>query len=89
MCESLGCNRVFKRKDARLKHYRKHHPELASDPVPRPERTKAGRPAPSDQEFTLSRVGSGLTGVDGQGELFVLEDEMLYKSMIIPGELEE
>jgi uncharacterized Zn-finger protein len=34
-CEDHRCGRVFKRRDARLKHYRKHHPELAAPFVPR------------------------------------------------------
>ena len=29
-CEDEDCDRVFRRQDARLKHYRKHHPHLAS-----------------------------------------------------------
>jgi hypothetical protein len=32
-CESDSCERVFKRQDARLKHYRKKHPNLAQGPV--------------------------------------------------------
>lgn len=32
-CEVHGCGRVFKRKDARLKHYRKHHPHLTQGPA--------------------------------------------------------
>jgi len=35
-CE--GCRKVFKRQDARLKHYRKHHPELSSGP-PNPRKS--------------------------------------------------
>lgn len=31
-CASPSCKTVFRRKDARLKHYRKHHSDLASDP---------------------------------------------------------
>ena len=34
-CEESGCMRTFKRKDARLKHYRKHHPHRADDAVQR------------------------------------------------------
>ncbi|KAF1976857.1 hypothetical protein BU23DRAFT_626400 [Bimuria novae-zelandiae CBS 107.79] len=35
-CKDPGCEASFKRQDARLKHYRKHHRELApSDPTPR------------------------------------------------------
>ncbi|KAI8936505.1 hypothetical protein NX059_006910 [Plenodomus lindquistii] len=32
-CEDANCDRVFCRKDARLKHYRKYHQELASGPA--------------------------------------------------------
>ncbi|KAI4641656.1 hypothetical protein J4E93_007754 [Alternaria ventricosa] len=31
-CEDLTCDKVFKRQDARLKHYRKYHPHLAAAP---------------------------------------------------------
>ncbi|KAF2732310.1 hypothetical protein EJ04DRAFT_339454 [Polyplosphaeria fusca] len=35
-CEEAGCGKMFKRQDARLKHYRRRHPKLASAPlVPR------------------------------------------------------
>jgi uncharacterized C2H2 Zn-finger protein len=35
-CEEGRCERIFRRKDARLKHYRKHHPWMAGGPpVPR------------------------------------------------------
>jgi hypothetical protein len=27
-CEACGCDKVYMRQDARLKHYRKRHPEL-------------------------------------------------------------
>jgi hypothetical protein len=32
-CEDEDCGRVFARKDARLKHYRKHHEKLGSSPA--------------------------------------------------------
>ncbi|KAF1364868.1 hypothetical protein EJ07DRAFT_151295 [Lizonia empirigonia] len=35
VCEDHLCPRSFKRKDARLKHYRNHHPALAADPISR------------------------------------------------------
>ncbi|KAF1837576.1 hypothetical protein BDW02DRAFT_577023 [Decorospora gaudefroyi] len=36
-CKAAGCSKRYKRQDARVKHYRKHHPELAPGPVlPRP-----------------------------------------------------
>jgi hypothetical protein len=39
LCEVLGCHRSFNRSDARLKHYRKHHPELSPRPIElRPQR---------------------------------------------------
>lgn len=34
-CQGADCKHKFKRTDARLKHYRKYHPHLASDP-PKP-----------------------------------------------------
>lgn len=34
-CEAGGCARVFRRQDARLKHYRKHHNDLAPAPIHR------------------------------------------------------
>ncbi|KAH7080298.1 hypothetical protein BKA63DRAFT_240427 [Paraphoma chrysanthemicola] len=34
-CEAEGCERVFKRQDARLKHYRNKHPHLYSAPARR------------------------------------------------------
>jgi hypothetical protein len=37
VCDDNTCAREFKRSDARVKHYRKHHPELASEYVPRPQ----------------------------------------------------
>ncbi|PSN72825.1 hypothetical protein BS50DRAFT_169656 [Corynespora cassiicola Philippines] len=30
-CEAEGCNKFFERSDARLKHYRKRHPDIRSD----------------------------------------------------------
>ncbi|KAF2648622.1 hypothetical protein K491DRAFT_239609 [Lophiostoma macrostomum CBS 122681] len=35
ICEEPSCGRTFKRKDARLKHYRNHHPHHAGPAVPR------------------------------------------------------
>jgi hypothetical protein len=32
-CEEAGCDSTFKRKDARLKHYRMHHPEFTTGPA--------------------------------------------------------
>lgn len=34
-CEEKSCARSFRRKDARLKHYRTAHPHLARPPIPR------------------------------------------------------
>ena len=67
VCESPSCGKVFQRKDARLKHYRKHHRELARDAVLRPKRIEVEVlphveiPPASDREFELFRVGSGLS----------------------------
>jgi hypothetical protein len=33
MCEDDDCDRVFRRQDARIKHYRKCHPQLTSGPA--------------------------------------------------------
>jgi hypothetical protein len=39
VCESVGCGKVFKRQDARLKHHRRRHPELQeADPKSRGRR---------------------------------------------------
>jgi hypothetical protein len=32
-CEDAGCSKSFQRQDARLKHYRKAHPQLAPGPA--------------------------------------------------------
>jgi hypothetical protein len=32
-CKAASCGKIFKRQDARLKHYRKQHPSLGSAPV--------------------------------------------------------
>ena len=40
LCDAERCDKRFKRKDARLKHYRKHHPELAARP---PQVRKQGK----------------------------------------------
>jgi hypothetical protein len=32
-CENKGCDHAFKRKDARLKHYRTHHPDSTVGPA--------------------------------------------------------
>lgn len=41
-CEVESCERSFRRKDARLKHYRRHHPHLATIPTLRKEGQSAG-----------------------------------------------
>ncbi|KAJ8110723.1 hypothetical protein OPT61_g6506 [Boeremia exigua] len=35
LCQSPDCHQAFRRSDARLKHYRKHHPDLAPLPIER------------------------------------------------------
>lgn len=42
-CEDLLCDRVFKRQDARVKHYRRWHPQLANDYHPRYEARRPNR----------------------------------------------
>lgn len=71
-CEQYGCNRVFKRQDARLKHYRSHHPHLANPMIPRgSQRSRAAStaqaspdpdpdPDPKAQDYML-RSMSGWT----------------------------
>ncbi|KAF2625645.1 hypothetical protein BU25DRAFT_108193 [Macroventuria anomochaeta] len=59
LCLDRSCKKVFKREDARLKHVRKHHPELASDPVPRPEQRKGPNTLIQhqfDQNYELNNV---------------------------------
>jgi len=43
VCEDRWCAKVFKRQDARLKHYRKCHPELAAPRVSQPVSTRSIR----------------------------------------------
>lgn len=33
LCAHPHCPRTFNRSDSRLKHYRRHHPELAAGPI--------------------------------------------------------
>ena len=42
LCEDDGCAREFKRQDARLKHYRRHHAHLVTGPMiaRRPQRSR-------------------------------------------------
>jgi hypothetical protein len=54
VCKDDTCAREFKRSDARVKHYRKHHPELASEYVPRPQ----ARRLQGDQDVYLSNISS-------------------------------
>lgn len=42
-CEKRDCPKTFKRQDARLKHYRREHPELASNP-PMPRKFESTSP---------------------------------------------
>jgi len=48
-CEDPSCDRVFQRQDARTKHYRRWHPQLASEYQPRHEARRANRERYSDQ----------------------------------------
>jgi hypothetical protein len=57
LCESAGCGRSFKRQDARLKHYRKHHPRLSAEYLPRGPRA---RPPGGDHHNDLRDI-SGAT----------------------------
>jgi hypothetical protein len=55
LCESARCGRSFKRQDARLKHYRKHHPRLSAKYVPRGPRA---RPPGGNQDTALRNISS-------------------------------
>ena len=57
VCEDLTCAKEFQRQDARLKHYRKWHRELAAS-SPFVPRSTASRTAAREQEFDLSNVSS-------------------------------
>ncbi|KAF1946154.1 hypothetical protein EJ02DRAFT_262904 [Clathrospora elynae] len=59
ICESESCDKVFKRQDARLKHYRKYHPRLAAD-RPYVARRSQGRCPGGDQDADLRSI-SGWT----------------------------
>jgi len=51
-CEAVGCDAIYSRQDARLKHYRASHPELASSHTVRkldPMRCPHGCPATFDR----------------------------------------
>ena len=48
-CTDPLCNKVFQRQDARTKHYRRWHPQLASEYQPRHEARRANRERYSDQ----------------------------------------
>lgn len=43
VCEDASCGRVFNRQDARLKHYRKYHLQLASPYLARPQPRQSNR----------------------------------------------
>ena len=57
MCEDDTCAKEFQRKDARLKHYRRNHPELAVD-SPLVRRSSASRSARRNQEVEFSNMSS-------------------------------
>lgn len=60
-CENSLCGAVFWRPDARLKHYRKRHPNLAADKpyIPRGRQPRSARSPQPDQELDLSNVWTG------------------------------
>jgi hypothetical protein len=55
VCEDDTCAKEFKRQDARVKHYRKYHPELASPYVPRPSQSRRPR---GDPDIDLRNISS-------------------------------
>jgi hypothetical protein len=69
VCESDGCERSFKRQDARLKHHRRHHPLLAAPYVPRG--SPARRPD-GNQDDDLRNISSWTENASGSvtGEMF-------------------
>jgi hypothetical protein len=55
VCEGYGCRKSFKRQDARLKHYRRHHPHLAGPCMPRSPHAR--RPV-GNQDDDLRNISS-------------------------------
>ncbi|KAH6861064.1 hypothetical protein BKA58DRAFT_443834 [Alternaria rosae] len=60
VCGDDTCAKEFRRQDARLKHYRKYHPELAAD-SPLVRRSSASRPTRRHQEVELSNMSGWAT----------------------------
>ena len=60
VCGDDTCAKEFRRQDARLKHYRKYHPDLAAD-SPLVRRSSASRPTRRNQEDDLSNMSSWAT----------------------------
>ncbi|KAI4946069.1 hypothetical protein J4E91_007512 [Alternaria rosae] len=60
VCEDRTCAKEFRRPDARLKHYRKYHPELAVD-SPLIRRSSASRSMRRNQEVELRNISSWAT----------------------------
>ena len=60
VCEDNTCAKEFRRQDARLKHYRKYHPELAAD-SPLVRRSSASRPTRRNQDVELSNMSGWAT----------------------------
>ncbi|KAF1999379.1 hypothetical protein P154DRAFT_230799 [Amniculicola lignicola CBS 123094] len=67
-CEGEGCFKVYKRKDARLVHERKYHPELEREPAK----------LKSSEMKRMSSSGS----VEHQEELTAIEGEHYWKGVI-------
>jgi hypothetical protein len=57
VCEDDTCAREFQRQDARLKHYRKYHPERAAD-RPYISRSAASGSTGREQEADLINISS-------------------------------
>lgn len=64
ICEANGCALVFQRSDARLRHYRKKHPELVKGPM-RPRKassstgTRSGLEHPGSSPYNSSLASPG------------------------------
>ncbi|KAH6615298.1 hypothetical protein C7974DRAFT_62605 [Boeremia exigua] len=66
-CKAAGCISVFKRSDARLKHYRKRHSSLAQDPVLRPRSSISTGLGSWEEVGDSSRGHSQLSPCDSRG----------------------
>lgn len=59
-CDARGCDRAFKRQDARLKHMRRKHPELGTAEA-QPRGKLSERPGRADATRRYSSAASNLS----------------------------